>query len=52
MTHVFPSSVGSLDAADQALNIMAAFLVDKLGAAPYTPRADRASQPLISGGTT
>jgi len=39
MTHVFPSSVGSLDAADQALNIMAAFLVDKLGtASPRTAR--------------
>jgi monoterpene epsilon-lactone hydrolase len=52
MTHVFPSSVGSLDAADQALNIMAAFLVEKLGAAPFTLRADRANQPLISGRTT
>jgi monoterpene epsilon-lactone hydrolase len=39
MTHVFPSSVGSLDAADQALNIMATFLVDKLGTAP--PKAAR-----------
>jgi len=32
MTHVFPASVGSLDAADQALNVMAAFLAGKLGA--------------------
>jgi acetyl esterase/lipase len=52
MTHVFPSSVGSLDAADQALDIMAAFLVDKLGAVSQRPRGDRANQPLMAGGTT
>jgi monoterpene epsilon-lactone hydrolase len=32
MTHVFPTSVGSLDAAGQALDLMATFLTDKLGA--------------------
>ena len=31
MTHVFPSSVGILDAADEALDIMTAFLVEMLG---------------------
>jgi monoterpene epsilon-lactone hydrolase len=51
MTHVFPSSVGSLDAADRALNIMAAFLVDKLGVASSKPRDDRANQPLTTGAT-
>ena len=35
MTHVFPSSVGALDAADEALNIMSAFLVDTLGTASH-----------------
>ena len=52
MTHVFPSSVGSLDAADQALDIMAAFLVDKLSAVSQRPRGDQANQPLMAGGTT
>jgi monoterpene epsilon-lactone hydrolase len=48
MTHVFPSSVGSLDAADQALDIMAAFLVDELGVPlralerPHEPRGPKA----------
>jgi acetyl esterase/lipase len=31
MTHVFQSSVGSLDAADESLTIMAAFLTGRLG---------------------
>jgi epsilon-lactone hydrolase len=31
MTHVFQSNVGSLDAADESLTIMAAFLADSLG---------------------
>ena len=30
MPHVFTSSIGTLDAADQALNLMAAFVKDKL----------------------
>ena len=33
MTHVFQSSVGSLDAADRSLTVMAAFLTDKFGSA-------------------
>jgi monoterpene epsilon-lactone hydrolase len=33
MTHVFQSSVGSLDAADKSLTILAAFLADRLGSA-------------------
>jgi len=33
MTHVFQSSVGSLDAADRSLTVMAAFLTDRLGSA-------------------
>jgi acetyl esterase/lipase len=57
MTHVFPSSVGSLDAADQALDIMAAFLVAALGAPlralerPQEPRGDRANHRPMAGGT-
>jgi acetyl esterase/lipase len=30
MTHVFPSSIGTLDAAEQALSVMAAFLRERL----------------------
>jgi acetyl esterase/lipase len=47
MTHVFPSSVGILDAADEALNIMTAFLVGTLGAA-----SRQANQPLTRGART
>jgi monoterpene epsilon-lactone hydrolase len=32
MPHVFPSSVGTLDAAEQAMGLMGSFLQDKLGA--------------------
>jgi monoterpene epsilon-lactone hydrolase len=38
MTHVFQSNVGSLDAADESLNIMAGFLADRLGSASATAR--------------
>jgi acetyl esterase/lipase len=38
MTHVFQSSVGSLDAADRSLTIMAAFLTDRLGSASVAAR--------------
>jgi monoterpene epsilon-lactone hydrolase len=38
MTHVFQSSVGSLDAADKSLSIMAAFLTDRLGSASAPAR--------------
>jgi epsilon-lactone hydrolase len=34
MTHVFPSSVGTLDAANQALDIMASFVTENLGPPP------------------
>ncbi len=47
MTHVFPASVGILDAADEALNIMTAFLADTLRAASRD-----ANQPLTTGATT
>jgi epsilon-lactone hydrolase len=38
MTHVFQSNVGSLDAADKSLTIMAAFLTDTLGSASAPAR--------------
>jgi len=34
MTHVFPSSVGTLEAAEKALSLMATFLDERLGARP------------------
>jgi acetyl esterase/lipase len=34
MTHVFPSSVGTLEAAEKALSLMATFLDGRLGARP------------------
>ncbi len=34
MTHVFPSSVGTLEAAERALSLMATFLDERLGARP------------------
>jgi hypothetical protein len=34
MTHVFPTSVGTLDAAEKALGLMAIFLDERLGARP------------------
>jgi monoterpene epsilon-lactone hydrolase len=36
MTHVFPSSVGTLEAAHKALSLMATFLDEMLGARPET----------------
>ncbi len=42
MTHVFQSSVGSLDAADKSLTIMAAFLTDRLGSDSAPARGRRA----------
>jgi acetyl esterase/lipase len=37
MTHVFQSNVGSLEAADKSLTIMAAFLADRLGSSSAPP---------------
>ena len=34
MTHVFPSSVGTLEAAEKALSLMATFLDQGLGTQP------------------
>jgi acetyl esterase/lipase len=34
MPHVFPASVGSLHAAERALGVMAAFLLERLDAEP------------------
>jgi hypothetical protein len=34
MTHVFPSSVGTLEAAEKALSLMAIFLDERLAARP------------------
>jgi monoterpene epsilon-lactone hydrolase len=38
MTHVFPSSVGTLDAAEKALSLMAAFLDERLAPRPEAAR--------------
>jgi epsilon-lactone hydrolase len=46
MPHVFPSNVGSLDAADQALSVIAEFLVERLGAAGTTLPPDDLTRPL------
>jgi hypothetical protein len=34
MTHVFPSSVGTLEAAEKALSLMASFLDERFAARP------------------
>jgi hypothetical protein len=34
MTHVFPSSVGTLEAAEKALSLMGTFLDERLGMQP------------------
>jgi|HubBroStandDraft_1064217.scaffolds.fasta_scaffold08684_2 monoterpene epsilon-lactone hydrolase len=44
MPHVFPASVGTLDAADQAMNIMAAFVSERLGATNTAENAGTQAQ--------
>jgi acetyl esterase/lipase len=41
MTHVFPSSVGTLEAAEKALSLMAIFLDKRLGARPEAVRSPK-----------
>jgi epsilon-lactone hydrolase len=45
MTHVFPSSVGTLDAAEKALNLIAAFLGEKLGQHPSSRASSHPRSP-------
>lgn len=45
MPHVFPTSVGTLDAADRALDIIGAFLKEKLGPARRTGADENQADP-------
>jgi acetyl esterase/lipase len=40
MPHVFPSSIGHLDAAEKALTLMGSFLMDQIGNYPPVPADD------------
>jgi epsilon-lactone hydrolase len=48
MTHVFPSSVGTLEAAEKALSLMATFLDERFGARPVAAGPDSRSSRSVA----